>query len=94
MGAVLRTMLLPVALVGALAACGGGDDAAGEPVAAATTAAPSDTGSAAAPTEPADGGVIAAPEALQFSAPLVGGGDIEVASLAGRPVLLWFWAPW
>lgn len=38
--------------------------------------------------------VIAAPAALQFSAPLVGGDDIELTTLAGRPVLLWFWAPW
>jgi hypothetical protein len=38
--------------------------------------------------------VIGAPAALQFTAPLVGGGDIEMATLAGRPVLLWFWAPW
>lgn len=34
------------------------------------------------------------PEALKFAAPLVGGGDIELTTLAGRPVLLWFWAPW
>jgi hypothetical protein len=34
------------------------------------------------------------PDVLRFSAPLVGGGEIELATLAGRPVLLWFWAPW
>ena len=33
------------------------------------------------------------PDALAFSAPLVGGGTIDLADYAGKPVLLWFWAP-
>lgn len=65
-----------------------------EPAASTATPAsgPNETGT------PADGGSAVvpadAPEALQFSAPLLGGGDIEMAALAGRPVLLWFWSPW
>jgi hypothetical protein len=31
---------------------------------------------------------------LDFSVPAVGGGQINGADLAGRDVLLWFWAPW
>ncbi|MGD9996309.1 MAG: hypothetical protein AB7L17_17390 [Ilumatobacteraceae bacterium] len=31
--------------------------------------------------------------ALQFQAPILGGGELDGASLAGRPVLMWFWAP-
>lgn len=76
-----------------LAACGSGaaDDATETtgPAAAPTDTAPEaepNRGSAVVPTE--------APAALQFSAPLIGGGDIELTTLAGRPVLLWFWAPW
>jgi hypothetical protein len=49
------------------------------------------------PGEPSDETTpsgAAVPAALQFSAPLVGGGEIELGALAGRPVLLWFWAPW
>ena len=34
-----------------------------------------------------------APAALQFSAPTVGGGDIDFRAFAGRAVALWFWAP-
>jgi len=34
------------------------------------------------------------PAALGFTAPLVGGGEIDAASLAGQPVLFWFWAPY
>lgn len=45
------------------------------------------------PTGDATSGAVV-PAALQFSAPLVGGGEIELGALAGRPVLLWFWAPW
>ncbi|MDO8392725.1 MAG: hypothetical protein Q7V57_19795 [Actinomycetota bacterium] len=34
-----------------------------------------------------------APEALQLTAPLVGGGTIDLAQYAGTTVALWFWAP-
>ena len=33
------------------------------------------------------------PEVLRFSAPLVGGGTFDGASVAGTPVAFWFWAP-
>jgi len=35
-----------------------------------------------------------AAEALAFSAPLVDGGELDVRSLAGRPVVFWFWSPY
>ena len=101
----MKRRLLPLGLAGVLLACGGSDTTTAEPVAATDAPAVNEADDAplptAAPTDPAaaaeaaDGGVVAeAPTALQFSAPLLGGGDIEMASLAGRPVLLWFWAPW
>jgi len=34
-----------------------------------------------------------APEALQLTAPLVGGGTIDLTQYAGTTVALWFWAP-
>jgi hypothetical protein len=34
------------------------------------------------------------PAALRFRAPLVGGGEIDMATLADQPVVLWFWAPY
>ena len=34
------------------------------------------------------------PEALRFRAPLVGGGEIDMSTLADKPVVLWFWAPY
>ena len=35
----------------------------------------------------------AVPEALQFSAPLVGGGEFTGADYADKPTVFWFWAP-
>ncbi|MEM8620876.1 MAG: redoxin domain-containing protein [Actinomycetota bacterium] len=76
-----------------VAACSSGDDEssstpATEPVAADTAAEPATDDAAAS----ADG---AAPQALQFDASLIGGGDIDLAgNFDGKPTLLWFWAPW
>jgi hypothetical protein len=33
------------------------------------------------------------PDALGFSAPLLGGGELDARNLAGRPVVFWFWSP-
>jgi hypothetical protein len=45
-----------------------------------------------ASTAPVDADVVV-PEALQFTAPLVGGGEFSGAAVAGKPTLFWFWAP-
>jgi len=86
---------LPVLAATLLVACGGSDDSSSSdtaPAAPATTAPPA-TAAAEQPA-PAVGDAATVPAALQFTAPLVGGGEIEMGALAGRPVLLWFWAPW
>ena len=79
---------LPALATGSLliAACGGGSANDG----AAATSAPAAESSPA--TDAADDGVTA-PASLQFTAPLVGGGEIDAAALAGKPTLFWFWAP-
>ena len=101
----MRRTLLPFAL-GAfvLASCGGTSatsESAAQPEAPVTTVAPASTAASA------DSGPVAsepgadttappaatAPEALQFTAPLVGGGTIDFTQFAGRTVALWFWAP-
>lgn len=86
----VKHVVLPLFAVGLLAACGSSASDSVAPVASsAATSAPS-----AAPA-PSDSGLPTnVPAALQFAAPLIGGGDIELTTLAGRPVLLWFWAPW
>lgn len=79
-----------------LAGCGGEASTADpEPAdqAEQTGDGPSDTPSAA---ESQDDGAEdrPLPETLDFTASTVGGDAFEGASLAGKPALLWFWAPW
>jgi len=54
--------------------------------------APADT-SAADTTSQAAEPSAAVPELLQFTAPAVGGGEIDAAVFAGKPTVFWFWAP-
>ncbi|MEW1586601.1 redoxin family protein [Micromonospora vinacea] len=88
---------LVVALLGT-AACTG--TAPGGPVAAAPAstgaAAPASTGVAPTPTGAATGGPPAAqvPDVLRFTGTTLGGQAFDAAQLAGKPVVLWFWAPW
>ena len=44
-------------------------------------------------TTPAAADHSAVPDSLAFTAPRVGDGTINMADFAGKPVLLWFWAP-
>jgi hypothetical protein len=55
-----------------------------------------DTGSAPRPSVSADttGAAPAVPAAFDVRAPLVGGGEIDLAERAGSPLVLWFWAPY
>ena len=91
---------LPLLAATVLAACAGGNgqpEAAPVATAAMTTAATTTTPQLSTTDVPATGsesGPIEVPAALQLTAPLVDGGEIELGELAGRPVLLWFWAPW
>jgi len=61
---------------------------------ATTQGATPDAGGTA--TTMVDGGsdeIAAAPEALRFQAPLLGGGTFDGATYGERPVVFWFWAP-
>jgi hypothetical protein len=84
---------LPALAAGSLliAACSGGstDDGTASTPEPATDTPATDTPA----TEPAADDVVTAPASLQFTAPLVGGGEIDAATLAGKPTLFWFWAP-
>lgn len=90
-----------VALTSLSVACGAdGGTAEADPT--SPSASPSEPSTA--PGEPAastpvtdgsGGGTapVVVPAALQFSAPVVGGGSLDLASFAGTTVLFWFWAP-
>lgn len=83
-----------------LVACGSAetdDSSAAAPSTAASAVSPPSSESAApsgkgsAQPEPA---VPAVPAILDFSGKTVSGATFEGASVAGKPVVLWFWAPW
>ena len=81
-----RVCALAVLVVSSVA-CGnnndidGGAPAASAPASSAVTDVPDVTD------------VADVADALRFTSPLVGGSSIDGASLAGRPAVLWFWAP-
>ncbi|MFY1617042.1 thioredoxin-like domain-containing protein [Micromonospora sp. WMMD736] len=90
-----------VAIVGALvaallatAACTGtvppDAAAAGTPPAATGSPTPSATPSAGASSAPA----APVPDTLRFTGTTLAGSAFDATRLAGRPVVLWFWAPW
>lgn len=86
--------IVPALAATLLVACGGGSDPAATPPTSSPSPAEVTAAPAADGTSDPAGGAATVPAALQFAAPLVGGGEIELGELAGRPVLLWFWAPW
>lgn len=59
----------------------------------AASTSPSGPGVDASPTGPSSA-AAPVPDSLRFRAETVAGEPFEGASLAGKPVLLWFWAPW
>jgi hypothetical protein len=102
----MRRALLVLSVSGLLiTACGDDSAVPAQAQAAVTSPAAPNTTSSAEPspvaTEPGitDPGapetvaVAVAPEALQFTAPMVGGGDIDFTQYAGQTVAMWFWAP-
>lgn len=82
----LRVATGSAVLVMLLAACGAGEPGpVSQPPPATSSTAASPTGS----SSPAN-----VPEQLRFTAKTVDGAEISGADLAGKPVVLWFWAPW
>ncbi len=98
----IRRPLAALVAVGSLALATGCGTTTTAPTSSAAAidragaAAPAGSGSADAPTDKAPtrtrAGDVA--PALDFTADRVGGGTFEGSSLAGKPVVLWFWAPW
>jgi thiol-disulfide isomerase/thioredoxin len=84
-----RAVLLAAGL--ALAGCTKAAPAAA-PAPASEAAPVTSAGTPAASAEPAKPAVT--PKSLKFSGTTLAGAAFDAASLAGKPALLWFWAPW
>jgi hypothetical protein len=78
----VRSSRLPVAALAAAAAlvtgCAGGAGEQADPQPAAT------------PSAVATGAVS---DVLAFTAPLVGGGELDASTVAGETAVFWFWSP-
>ncbi|MDK1348776.1 redoxin domain-containing protein [Streptomyces sp. 378] len=85
---ILPGLLAATALT--LAGCGSDDGASSQGT--ADTAGPAASGSSAPAGAPS--GASAVPEALRFTGTTVDGRPFDAATLAGKPTVLWFWAPW
>lgn len=81
---------------GVVAGCGG---PSGEG-ATATSSAPAQVASSAVPSNAAPSDELSAPAPaavpaeLKFTAKTVGGQEFSGRTLAGKPVVFWFWTPW
>lgn len=90
-GSISRAGRVPLAMICvlvAMSACAGDPPPAG-PTTTSQATRSVDATSPMSSTEP-----TTVPSSLAFSAPAVGGGQFDGASLAGKPAVLWFWASW
>jgi peroxiredoxin len=90
---VLLAWAALVVMVLAAAGCGG-DDPAEEPAGAPPAAGPSPTTMAPTTAAPDPDNPAGVPQTLAFQARTVDGGEFDAATLAGQPVVFWFWAAW
>ena len=75
-----------------LSACGADTDAAPTSGTDQGTSTSTDKGGAA--VSPGDQGDAGTPAVLDFTSETVGGEPFDGADLAGKPTVIWFWAPW
>ncbi|MBT2379994.1 hypothetical protein AMK21_02770 [Streptomyces sp. CB00316] len=90
--------VLPAALAAALLALAGCGANSGTDNATADTRSSGSSPTGLPPASPGAGSEEAAkpevPRPLRFTATTVDGEHFDASSLAGRPTVLWFWAPW
>jgi thiol-disulfide isomerase/thioredoxin len=96
----LRSAVVVLGTVLVLAGCGEDQQDAGGSTSTSTPPATSTPTTTPPPTTaPADDAPVSdpapqVPEQLRFTAKTVDGKDFSGESLAGKPAVLWFWAPW
>jgi thiol-disulfide isomerase/thioredoxin len=70
---------------------GAASSAPDAPSMSATTPA---TGATSGASDPGAGASAPVPDELDFTAPVLGGGELDARTLAGKDALFYFWAPW
>jgi thiol-disulfide isomerase/thioredoxin len=78
----------------ALTGCGAGEPAAAPPAGAPAASSPATTPSTSDSAPASASAAPDVPEALRFTGKTLDGAAFDGASLAGKPVVFWFWAPW
>ena len=96
MPTVLRLAAAAAALVlvGCASPSAGPETAAPGQTPAATTPTSAVPSAPASPSRSATSTTAPIPDTLKFTGTTVDGKPFDGASLTGKPVLLWFWAPW
>ncbi len=97
LGGRAGVLVVTAATLLVLAGCGADDEPAAAPSAASPTTASPITPTPVIPksTPSEDGGTApVVPATLDFTGRTVGGDTFRGAAAAGKPVVLWFWAPW
>ncbi|WP_026268300.1 redoxin family protein [Micromonospora sp. CNB394] len=94
MRTAVRVTAAAVLALGAATACAAGPEP-GTQAGAVAPASPSVASpSVASPSGPTSASPAAVPAVLSFTGKTLDGTAFDAAALAGRPVVLWFWAPW
>lgn len=91
-----RSLFAVLLALGILAGCGSesGDDATSPVPTATASEVPTTSTPEPQPTADDDPTRVSVPEVLRFDGRTVDGAAFEGATLAGRPTVFWFWAPW
>lgn len=90
----IRTLIAAAVAAGALAGCGvvAGSSAEAPPPVAEQATEPAAADVAA--TDPGIAAPVTVPASLKFTGTTLDGKSFDAATMAGRPTILWFWAPW
>ncbi|MEH0821804.1 MULTISPECIES: TlpA family protein disulfide reductase [unclassified Micromonospora] len=95
MRTAVRVTVAALLALFAATACAAGPEG-GAPAGAVATASPAPASPAAVSpaAAPASASPAPVPATLSFTGKTLDGTAFDAAALAGRPVVLWFWAPW
>ncbi|MEV5633678.1 TlpA family protein disulfide reductase [Micromonospora tulbaghiae] len=92
--AVRATAAALLALFAATACAAGPEGGASAGAVATASPAPASPAAASPAAAPASASPAPVPATLSFTGKTLDGTAFDAAALAGRPVVLWFWAPW